>query len=73
MNDTKRDRLVCHTTAWHATQCACGHVELRLGTTRMVFTPAEFSQLHRLMDEAMRAFGIEPSDTDVSHAHPTTH
>ena len=23
---------------WHASQCACGHITLRLGTIRMEFT-----------------------------------
>lgn len=58
---------------WHATQCACGRLTLQLGPIRIAFTRDEFARLHRLVQEAMTQFQIEPSGTDVRHVHGLTH
>ena len=58
---------------WHVTRCACGHLTLHLGITRLDLTADEFSKLHRLLDDAMRHFGVEPSDAIVVHGDATRH
>lgn len=47
---------------WHVSQCACGHITLRLGTVQMEFTKREFAELFKLVGEGMDEFNIEPSE-----------
>lgn len=58
---------------WHVTQCACGHITLRLGTLRGLFTRKEVADLHSLLHEAMLEFGIEPSSREIARVRPTRH
>ncbi len=60
-------------TEWQVTQCACGHLTLRLGTIRLEFTEQEFVQLGRLVTEAMKCFELITSDATASYDTPLTH
>jgi hypothetical protein len=57
---------------WSVVQCDCGHITLRIGGTERTFSPEEFAQLHRLLDEALRAFQIAPSLQRVAQRGTTT-
>jgi len=47
-----------HDSDWDVTQCACGHLTLRLGTVRLDFSPEKFAQLQRLVNGAMQQFQV---------------
>jgi len=58
---------------WHASQCACGHITLKLGTVQMEFTKEQFADLHKLVSEAMREFEIATTDRPLARIHATQH
>jgi hypothetical protein len=58
---------------WHACQCACGHITLKLGTIQMELTKEQFADLHKLIDEAMSEFQIAPTDRPLARIHATRH
>jgi hypothetical protein len=60
------------TMEWHASQCACGHVTLRLGSVQLEFSRAKFAELHKLVGEAMHEFDIPPSERPLVRLDDTT-
>ena len=58
---------------WQVTQCACGHLTLRLGTIRIEFTPQEFAQLEKLVAGAMKSFDVAAADAESVYGKPITH
>jgi hypothetical protein len=58
---------------WHARQCACGHITLKLGTVQMDFTKEQFANLHKLVSEAINEFQIAPSNTPLTRIETTRH
>ena len=58
---------------WHASQRACGHITLRLGTVQMEFTKEQFADLHKLITGAMREFQIDPTDRLLARVHTSRH
>jgi hypothetical protein len=58
---------------WHASQCACGHITLRLGTIQMEFTKQEFADLYKLVGEAMSEFEITPTDRPLARIDTIRH
>ena len=65
--------MTTHVVEWHVSQCQCGHITLKLGTMQMEFTKEEFADLHRLIDQAMREFGIVPTTRPLARIHATRH
>jgi hypothetical protein len=51
---------------WSVARCACGHVVLRMGAVQKTFTPAQFAELHRLIQTAMEEMRISPSHESVA-------
>ena len=58
---------------WHARQCACGHITLKLGMVQMEFTKEQFADLHKLVGEAMAEFQIAPTERPLSLINTTRH
>lgn len=58
---------------WGVARCACGCVVLRVGALQESFTPAEFAELYRLVQAAMREFRIPPSHRAVEVFRAATH
>jgi hypothetical protein len=58
---------------WHASQCACGHITLKLGAIQMEFTKEQFADLHRLIGEAMSEFQIAATNRPLTRIHATRH
>ena len=58
---------------WHASQCACGHITLKLGTIQMEFSKEQFADLHKLIGEAMSEFEIPQTDRPLTRIRATPH
>lgn len=58
---------------WGVGRCQCGCIVLRLGEVQKSFTPAEFAELHRLLQVAMQAFDVPVSPRGLQVSHGTTH
>jgi hypothetical protein len=58
---------------WHVSQCACGHITLKLGTVQMEFTKEQFADLHKLVGEAMTEFQIPPTERLLARIQATRH
>jgi hypothetical protein len=58
---------------WHARQCACGHITLRLGMIQVEFTREQFADLHKLVGEAMSEFHIAPTTGPLTRLETTRH
>ncbi len=57
---------------WGVVRCACGRLYLKLGSLRLEFTPEQFQNLHILVRDAARHFGLETSEPS-GHPVPTAH
>lgn len=63
----------CGSWKWSVGQCDCGRVTLRLGQVTIELSPEEFSQLHRLIGQAMTELDISPATEPVLNDRATTH
>jgi len=65
--------MTMNTMDWHVSQCACGHITLRLGTIRLELTKAQFADLHKMVGEAMSEFQIPPANRPLARIQTTRH
>lgn len=64
--------MTINTIDWHARQCACGHITLKLGTIQLELTKEQFADLYKLVSEAMREFQIA-TDRPLTRIETTRH
>ena len=65
--------MTMNTLDWHASQCACGHITLKLGTIQIELTKEQFADLHKLVGEAMNEFEIPPTNRRLARIQTTRH